>query len=201
MIRIENLCLNYGKQVVFNNQSLSIPDGSLVMVTGESGCGKTTLLKCIYGLNRNYQGIVDVAGAKMSFVNQQCTLANSLTCRQNLCLVAGADMKKAEELTEVLELGQQMDKYPGECSLGQRQKMMVLRCLISNADIILADEPFSHLDLAGMKTVGNLLIDQKQLGKTVIVASHEDSLCKRADLSVLIKNGCIEIAELQSNYC
>ncbi len=195
MIRIENLELSFGSQKVIRNISLSIPEGVLIGITGESGCGKTTLLKCIFGLYRKYTGTIEMPSGKTALIDQQCTLLETITNRENLLLTASeTGEKKLNELSDYFEVSKCLDKYPSECSMGQRQKIAIIRALSSDPDFILADEPFAHLDFAGIKKVADVFDRLKQEGKTIIVSSHESALWKRADKVYRMRNGLIEIA-------
>ena len=86
-MEIKNLTKKFGKKTVFDNFSINIPDGKISFIMGESGCGKTTLIRIIAGLDKDYTGEIDSLNSKISYVFQEPRLFPSLNVRENIELV------------------------------------------------------------------------------------------------------------------
>ena len=168
-MKIENLTVSYGKNVVLNNFSAAFNDGETTCVLGRSGAGKTTLLRYIAGLlEQKPQGLGGV-----SMVFQEPRLVDNLTVKENL-LFAGADEKDIEFGLVSTGLLDKENVLSTKLSGGEKQRVNFLRAVLSGADTILLDEPFSSLDLTTkiplMETFSNTL---KLSKKTAILVTHD----------------------------
>ena len=139
---------------------------------GESGCGKTTLLRIISGLDTDFLGEIIKKSDFISCVFQEPRLFNSLTVKQNLEIVDKASSLTYEELLELVELGVEENSYPESLSGGMKMRLSLARALCYNGDIFLMDEPFSALDEA-MKDRLLPKVFELLKGKTVIIISHD----------------------------
>ena len=202
-----------GDNKALNDVSLSIKKGSSVGLVGESGCGKTSLAKCIMRLYNPTEGEIlykgrDIASQKESGLkdvrrNIQFVFQNpygSLNPRKKIGYIVGQPLlnnrlvdgkeqyqKRVSELFELVGLDPSMeDRFPHELSGGQRQRVGIARALASDPEILICDEPVSALDVSIQAQVLNLLEDlQQRMGKTIIFIAH--------DLSV-VRHMCDEIA-------
>lgn len=152
MIKIENLQYSYSDKKVLNDLFLDIQHDDKVSIIGKSGCGKTTLLKVIMGINTNYQGkieinnkVVDGISDDISIVFQKNGLFDFMTVRENLRLTHKSD-EIILKVTEKLHVDGLLDKYPKQLSGGQLQRANIARGLIMNKKFMLLDEPTSSLD-------------------------------------------------------
>ncbi len=170
MIEIRDLRKSYGDNTVFSNFSHTFPAG-LTLLTGNSGCGKTTLLRLIAGLEKADRGKITCSGS-LSFMFQEPRLFPWYTAERNIALIS--DEKKAAALLAELDMADSAGKYPYELSGGMQRRVALARTLSCDAEIYLFDEPFSGLDRT-LKQRAASLIDQtvKQNGRTAIVVSHE----------------------------
>jgi NitT/TauT family transport system ATP-binding protein len=132
--------------------TLDVDPGEFVAVVGASGCGKSTVLNLVAGLDRPTSGSVDVPG-RVAFMFQEATLFPWLTTRQNVELAlklrgvpARERRSRAAELLDVVRLGQASDKRPHELSGGMRQRVALARVLAQDATVVLMDEPLGALD-------------------------------------------------------
>ena len=172
MIDIRSLSLAYDGQAVLEELSLRIPDGARIALMGPSGCGKTTLLRLIAGLSCPDGGTLSVAG-RISCVFQEPRLFPWLTARQNIELVLDKQERgTADRWLESARLSGCADKYPGEMSGGQCQRVSILRALTAPYDILLLDEPLKGLDEA-LRADILTLIDSCAAGKTLVLATHD----------------------------
>jgi NitT/TauT family transport system ATP-binding protein len=191
-IEFKNVCLSYftAKQEteVLQNINLSIQAGEFISIVGPSGCGKSTLLSLISGMLKPTKGDVFIEGQagngvspKVGYMLQHDHLFEWRDLLNNL--LVGAEVrrmnrkiaeKKAIELLERYGLAGFAHHNPGQLSGGMRQRVALIRTLVTNPDILLLDEPFSSLDFQTRLTLAdevfNIIKDQ---GKTAVLVTHD----------------------------
>jgi NitT/TauT family transport system ATP-binding protein len=158
---------------------LTVHPGEFLTVVGASGCGKSTMLNVIAGLERPTAGRVEVAG-RVAFMFQDATLFPWLTARQNVEValrLRGLPRRlrraRAEELLDVVRLGPAQDKRPHELSGGMRQRVALARVLAQDASVVLMDEPLGALDAMTRDHMhGELERVWSELGLTVLFVTH-----------------------------
>lgn len=201
---------------VLDRLTVSFNAGSKVIVTGESGSGKSTMLNLIAGLEETTSGTVEVNGYAVDQMNetelalfrkkniglvfQFHYLLNDFTALENILLPArmgGMPLKQSKELaTDLLHsvgLTNRATHYPTQLSGGERQRIAVARALINDPQIVLADEPTGNLDEQNSSVVEDLLfsiVDQYQ--KTLVLVTHDKSLCQHGDVHYHLKGGVLE---------
>jgi NitT/TauT family transport system ATP-binding protein len=130
--------------------AFTMPSGQFTCVVGPSGCGKTTLLSIVAGLDRDFEGAVRRGGdARIGFVFQTPRLMPWLTARDNVRLALDPPPRaegRAEELLRAMNLGGQLDSYPGHLSGGQQRRVALARAFVTQPELLLLDEPFTSLD-------------------------------------------------------
>jgi len=182
--------------------NFSIRKGEFVFVTGPSGAGKTTLLKLMILAERPERGEILVDGTnitrlrrsqiyrlrrKVGFVFQDFKLLKDRTVFENICLpleVIGYPLTKMEKrvrrLLKLVSLDEKVLNLPPlYLSGGEQQRVAIARALINNPSILLADEPTGNLDPVLTIEIMDLLMKVNQVGTTVVVATHDDSLVNR----------------------
>lgn len=192
MIEFVNVSKAFGDKKLLSDFNLCIPDGEFVVFAGKSGCGKTTLLNMIGGLEKPDNGHLVVDGVdlykkrnktdyftyKVGFLFQNFALIEDRTVEQNLNLV----QKKARsgmELTEVLTTLGIQDKLKEKVyklSGGEQQRVALARLMFKQCDIILADEPTGSLDNENAKMVIDILHKMNDMGKTIILVTHSETI-------------------------
>ncbi len=172
MIEVKNLTKRYGEKTVFNNLSLFIPEGANAVFTGRSGIGKTTLMRCIAGLEAADGGeITGTNGKRLSYVFQENRLIPQISALNNL-LCFHPDRDRAKELLAAAGLLSDADTPVSDLSGGMKRRLAVVRALLYGGDIYFFDEPFRELDKSTADTVREL-VKRETDGKTVILATHE----------------------------
>lgn len=204
-----------GNNVILDDISLVVETGTLVVLIGSSGCGKTTTLKLINKLIKPTSGEIYINGKpisqeneielrrKIGYVIQNTGLFPHLTIKENIELIPRLKKEKSVEEIEKrtlqllemvgLDSGEFLNKYPSELSGGQQQRIGVARAIATDAEIILMDEPFSALDPITRTSLQEQLFSlQDELKKTIIFVTHDmDEALKIADKICIMKDGRI----------
>lgn len=212
MIHFEKISKNFKSNKILNNITFSIDTGQLVAIIGESGCGKTTLLKMINRLIKpssgniliNNKNITDFDEVKLrrkiGYVIQQTGLFPHMSVKENIELIQrleNTDNNDIEENTKKLlkmvglDENTYIHRYPRELSGGQQQRVGIARAFATNPEIILMDEPFSALDpITRSDLQEELLYLQSKLKKTIVFVTHDmDEAIKIADKICIMKDG------------
>lgn len=179
MVDIQDLCFSYENKEVISDLSLRLERGEILAVMGESGCGKTTLLRLIAGLEKPQTGTLLCNAKRIAYVFQEPRLFPWLTVAENLRAVMtdcdDADAVIRDALATV-GLSENADFYPEELSGGMKIRASLARALVSGGDLFLLDEPFSALN---EELRGELATKLKQIlkerGITAILVTHQVS--------------------------
>ena len=194
--------------------NFSVEEGEYVAIMGESGSGKTTLLNILASLDKATSGQVLLKGKDLSeirrrdictfrrehmgFVFQDFNLLDTLSLRDNIYLplvLAGTGHKEMENriklLADRLAIPDILEKYPYEVSGGQRQRAAACRALITNPDIILADEPTGALDSRASGKLLKLFGEVNREGQTILMVTHSIQAASHAGRVLFIKDGSV----------
>ncbi|KAB2978083.1 MULTISPECIES: amino acid ABC transporter ATP-binding protein [unclassified Wolbachia] len=193
MIKMHNVCKLFNNVPVLNNINLII-EQSIVGLAGPSGSGKSTLLRCIQKLEVLDSGSIE-CNDSTGFVFQDFQLFPHMTVWENLTYAPKLKNKtqdQSDSLLESLGIASKKNDYPSNLSGGQKQRVALARSLMMNPRILLCDEPTSGLDVVTIVDVVELLQSVRDMGITMIIASHNlDFLTKISDRIILLKNGKI----------
>ena len=227
LVNIENVSVRFGKNCVLRNISLKVPRGQTLVLLGESGCGKTVLMKTIIGLVRPTEGRVLYDGrdlatlpdreitalrTRFGFVFQQAALFDSMTIEQNVAFPLrqhtdkGRDELKRIVLQRLAEVGLPDNvgiKKPAELSGGMRKRVGLARALAMSPEIMLYDEPTTGLDPIMSDVINELILSvRRQHPVTSIVVTHDmHSARKVADRVVMLyPQGRLKKGESQVLY-
>ena len=168
---ISNLTKSFDNKLVFDNFSIEIPQNKLTIIEGESGCGKTTFLRIIAGLDLGYTGEIIKESDKISYVFQEPRLFDDITVKQNIEIVNKGTNLSLNDILTVVELENEENTYPKELSGGMKMRLSLARALYYNGDIFLMDEPFSALDNDMKNRIIPRVLDIIK-GKTIIIVTH-----------------------------
>ncbi|MGW6536802.1 ABC transporter ATP-binding protein [Streptomyces sp. NPDC055051] len=205
-----------GARPALDDVSLTVPTGRFVAVMGRSGSGKSTLLRCAAGLERPTTGTVRIGGTdlarlkaaaltrlrrdRVGFVFQSLNLVPALSVRENVALpllLAGARDDRATDARALaglaaVGLADRADDRPANLSGGQRQRVAVARALLTDPEVVFADEPTAALDPVTAGEVLALLrhaVDER--GRTVVLVTHDPVAAAWADEAVFLDHGRI----------
>lgn len=177
----------FGEKLILDAQSLVFPPHSFICLIGESGCGKTTLLRILSSLTALDSGNV-VRPDALSYSFQEPRLFPQLTALQNVCVTTSRET--AEELLSALELSMATDKYPDELSGGMRQRVSVARAIGADAGLYLFDEPTAALDSSSAERCVSLILDRLS-GKDVIISTHSPLVEAACDVVIRMEGGIL----------
>ena len=156
---------------IYDKESVFFEKGKKYLITANSGHGKTSILNFIYGINTNFNGniiysentnsVFDLRKSKISYIFQDLKLFPDLTVFENIQLKNNlTNYKLVEEITSLIEevlLGHKKDTLVEKLSLGQKQRVAILRALCQPFEFLLLDEPFSHLDKDNIRIITNII--------------------------------------------
>lgn len=217
ILEVKNLYKSYKngdeKLQIIKGLDFSLPKGKRMVITGESGCGKSTFLNMVGSLDQCDSGQIIVDGTDITtldpaglcqyrnhtigFVFQFHYLLKELTALENVmipAMVAGLSMKeataRAEELLESVKMTHRKDFYPSRLSGGERQRVAVARALVNNPVLLLADEPTGNLDQDNSRLVEKLLFQIVEERKTsLILVTHDPTIASHGDIKVKLEKG------------
>ena len=172
MIILEDLCISFNDKKIIEGLNYRFDDLSLYGIMGASGIGKTTLLNCIAGLNKNYSGNAINTFPCCAYIFQDARLFPWLTALENVECVCH-DKERAQAMLELL-LPDSADKFPHELSGGMKQRVSIARALAYDAPLLLLDEPFKGLDAQTKQHTVDTVI-QYLKGRTAILVSHDEN--------------------------
>ena len=173
MLTVEHLTKRFDGVPVLTDFSCVFPETGIVAIAGPSGYGKTTLLRCIAGLEKPDGGVISGVPERIAYCFQEDRLLPWRTALGNLEAVLGK-RRRAEALgwLERVGLADAADKYPSELSGGMRSRVAFARALAFDAPLLLLDEPFHALDDATRADMESLLAE-KSRGKLVLLVTHQ----------------------------
>lgn len=168
-ITVEHLSFAYGERPILNDLSFTVGEGETLLVQGASGCGKTTLLRLLLGLETPQSGRVEVP-LKKAAVFQEDRLFRGLSAAGNIALVS--DSATAARLLGEAGMEEFAALPPEKLSGGTRRRVAILRALASPFDALFLDEPFAGLDPENHRLFA-ALIRKYQNGKPLLLVSHD----------------------------
>ena len=204
MVIIKNLHKAFGKNQVLNGIDLEIKEGGIFAVLGPNGSGKTTLIKSILGMVIFDQGNVEVLGnsikknasyrRQIDYLPQIANFPSNLKVKELIKMIKDLRGKTAgdDRLVELFRLQPFMDKKLGNLSGGTKQKVNIVLTFMFDSPLIILDEPTTGLDPISLLRLKNLIQEEKNKGKTILITSHIMSFVEEmADEIVFLLEGDI----------
>lgn len=226
ILQVKNLTKTYGKgdsrTEALKGISFDVLEGEFLGIMGASGSGKTTLLNCIATMQKPTSGniilhgqdisgfrgskLADYRGREIGYLFQEFELLDNMTARENIMLplsLHGITENQADSdirtYASMLDITDVLDKFPAQMSGGQKQRVAAARALISNPDIVLADEPTGALDSKNSKTLlDKLAAINREHGKTIMMVTHDANAASYCSRIMFIQDGCL-FHELRRN--
>lgn len=214
LLRYESVYKAYGQNLVLRNVNLTVPEHSVTCLIGASGCGKSTLLRCTNLLEEIQHGSIwlkdidlaksqkeaDEIRARVGMVFQSYNLFPHMTVLKNITIAPtnvrrqnrGEAEDRARELLMRFGLLEKALEFPDRLSGGQQQRIAIIRALAMQPDVLLLDEVTSALDPEMVGEVMDIIIELKNLGMTMMLATHQMGFARQiADNVVFLDSGVV----------
>lgn len=217
MIRLENVTKFYNKYKALDRVSLHIKPGEFVSLVGQSGTGKTTIVKSLIGEEKIHSGRVVVGGwditnikyrevpylrRQIGVIFQDFKLLPKKTLYENVAFamqVCGVGSKRIKAIVphvmKIVGLDQKMHRYPFEVSGGEQQRTAIARALVHRPKILLADEPTGNLDSINANDIIDLLLRINKFGTTVVLVTHNREIVNKLKRRVIVLDNGLVISD------
>ena len=220
MVRLENITKSFGSRTVLEECSLTVDEGERFVLLGQSGCGKTTLLRLIAGFDQPDRGRIFIGDQEVSalpveqrpvgFIFQRHALFPHMNVYDNIAVgprvrgIPEAEIAKSiEALLEVMRLTELRRAWPGRLSGGESQRVALARAVINKPKVLLLDEPLSALDESLRQSLREELIDmQRAFGITFLFVTHdqEEAMILADRMSILEGGSLLQVGTPQTLY-
>ncbi len=210
VLRFENIVKRFGSRTIIDNLSLDVQRGEVICFVGPSGTGKSTLLRCVNGLEEIQGGRIIFEGEevdararsitpirrRIGMIFQNFNLYPHLTALQNVTLVPikvqgearQSAEERARELFRRVRLDHRADAYPGQLSGGEQQRVAIARALATRPSLLMFDEPTSALDPETVNDVLEVMEDLAREGRTMLVVTHEIGFARDVGTRMILMN-------------
>lgn len=190
MIEVENLVYEYPGVRALDGVEFRVERGTITALVGPNGAGKTTLMRCLAGLDRPLAGSIRVAGIDvieeprrshraLGYLSDSFGLYDTLSVRRSLRYVAAANGvetaaidRVVTDISAALGLSDRLDQPAGQLSRGLRQRLAIAQAIVHSPAVVILDEPASGLDPEARFNLGELFLDLRRRGMTLLVSSH-----------------------------
>ncbi|HPZ50497.1 MAG TPA: ABC transporter ATP-binding protein [Propionibacteriaceae bacterium] len=195
VLKVSKLKKSYGPVTIVNDFSLEVWPGEAVAITGRNGAGKSTILRCLVGADKIDDGTIEVCGEKMRESSPQirrdlATVIDDLDFFPDLSVVEHLDLLArahglpdadvaVDDILHQVQLVPQSGQLPGTLSSGQRRRLALATAFVRPRQLLILDEPEQRLDVEGVQWLADRLVEERQKGLAIVMASHEPMLVER----------------------
>jgi ABC-2 type transport system ATP-binding protein len=205
MLEVSHFTKRYGKVIACNDLNFILPDGTVTVLLGPNGAGKSTVMKAITGFLR-HEGTILIDGRentlpqsrrRIGYIPEIPSFYSNLTVAEHMEFIARAYRLKnwkerADALLNRFELYEHRKKFGDELSKGMQQKLNICLGLLTEPGLLLLDEPFIGLDPHAIRQLREVILEQKEEGKTLLISTHIiDSIESLWDRTIIMKKGSI----------
>ncbi|MEK1303210.1 ABC transporter ATP-binding protein [Limosilactobacillus fermentum] len=211
ILEIDDLVGGYSRVPVLKKVSFKVEEGQLVGLIGLNGAGKSTTINHVIGLLHPFSGTIKVGGkqlkddaegykAQIAYIPETPILYDELTLREHLALTIRAYQmdeqaawQRAQRLLKMFRLDNKLDWFPVDFSKGMRQKVMIVAAFMTEAKLLVVDEPFYGLDPLAVHDLLNLIQEKKEQGVGILMSTHVlDTAQRYCDRFVLLADGKVK---------
>ena len=206
MIEVSNVQKRYGKKLVLNDISFKLNCGESAAIVGRNGCGKTTLMQILAGIEKPDEGKIkyfgkDVLKEKVYFnrfcgyVPQETPLMEELSVKDNLKLWGAKHSPVYEQVLDEFHLREMMKMPVPRLSGGMKRRLGIACALAQQPPVLLLDEPTTALDLYYKDSIGQWLLKFKRMNGMIVMATHDEKEILSCDRCFVMKNGTLKVLE------
>ena len=170
-MKLNNITKSFASKKIFNSNNIEFKDNKITYIIGESGIGKTTVLRMIAGLDRDFSGEIIKSSDKISYVFQEPRLFPFVSVYDNISISSLSSKYTVNDVLRLVELEDEINALPSSLSGGMKMRIALARAIYCDGDIFLMDEPFSALDDELKSRILPKIFNCLK-GKTVIIVSH-----------------------------
>lgn len=192
-IVLKNYYFSYGEKKVLEFGDMQLPKNELIAITGQNGAGKSTFVRCFYGLEKKFKGqtVIEEKQYKPKEMLRKCYLVMQDVNHQLFCesvedevLLGASDtgkeiQERAREIMQKLGIWEFRDKHPMSLSGGQKQRVAIASSVLAEKEILIFDEPTSGLDYCHMVSTAQLFKELRDMGKSIFIITHDRELIER----------------------
>lgn len=215
VVATEKLTRNFGPRRAVDSVTVSVDSGEALAIFGPNGAGKTTLLKMLGGILRPTSGTARVGSVTMpggtevrrriGIVSHHTLLYEALTARENVEFAArlyhvANPREKAERVLGAMQILDRADTRVRFLSRGLKQRVSVARAIVHDPDVVLADEPFTGLDVIGARALTSLLLESRKRGAALVLVTHnvEEGLSLSSHAAIMTKGRVVSVESTSS---
>lgn len=204
MIKIDNLRKSFGDKVVLNNLSASFLPGQVYGIVGANAAGKTTLFRCIAGLE-TFEGTITAATLPLKdtlgYLIAEPYFLPQITGEEYVILLTEARGRKVEDAMKHNLFDLPLKSYVSTYSTGMKKKLAIMSLLLQDNNYFIFDEPYNGLDLQSSMVLTEIILKLKQLGKTILLSSHIFSTLRdTCDEILLLENGLFVQSVIREDF-
>ena len=195
MVTLRDVTKLFGRFPALRGVSHDFRPGTITVILGDNGAGKSTLLRIIAGLLKQTSGTCEAAG-RIGYMAHASMLYDELTGLENLRYFAALhrieDDDRLRDLLTSVNLDPALTRSARDYSQGMRQRLSLARAVVQDPEVLLLDEPFSNIDAESARHIVKLLADWRDVGKTIILVTHQPALLEAvADEFLTLRQGLV----------